>query len=140
MVSRGDLAPLFTNVPMSADDAQAIVAALRDIAEADGVHEDELAMIAGFGEVLDADLGEVEPTQLGGMTPAKLAATLTDPTLRTIAIQSAVLLAMADGAISGKERERVLEYARALGLSQRYQEIERTIVEWVKAGDVGALL
>jgi len=141
MPTREDLAPLVTHVPMSADDAQAIVAALRDVAKVDGVHKDELAMIAGFAKMLYADLGESKPTAPKKMTPAKLAAILLDPTLRTIAVQSAVLLAMADGVISEPERARVLEYARALGMPQdRYEEIERTIVAWVKAGDIGSVL
>jgi tellurite resistance protein len=141
MASREQLSPLFTEVPMSADDAGAIVAALRDIAETDGVHEEELRMIESFVELLDADLGEAEPTQLEKMTPSKLAATLVDPTLRTVAIQCAVLLAMADGAISDKERERVVEYARALEVPMdRYQVIERTIVDWVQSGDMASIL
>src|SRR5687768_8262597 len=106
MVNRNELSPLFDgDVKMSADEASAIVAALRDIAQTDGVHDEELAMIQGFVEQLDVDLGApnvTEPTKLGPMTPAKLASQLRDPALRTIAVQCAVLLAMADGSISQK--------------------------------------
>src|SRR5262245_55177247 len=117
MANREDLAPLFTDVTMSSDDANAIVAALRDIAESDGVDEEELRMIEGFVEALDADLGNAQATKLEKMTPQKLALTLVDPTLRTVAVQCAVLLAMADGKISPKERQRVMEYANALGVT-----------------------
>src|SRR6185503_11570386 len=87
--ARETLAPLFTDVPMTADDAGAIVAALRDIAETDGVHEEENALIENLIEALDVDLGATEPTKLGAMTPALLATQLVDPTLRTVAMQCA---------------------------------------------------
>lgn len=137
---REELSPLFTDVPMSVDDANAIVAALRDIAETDGVHEQELGMIAGFVEALDADLGAAVPTSLEAMTPTKLASQLVDPTLRTVAVQCAVLLALADGAISDKERARVTEYASALGVTgESYTKIERVMTSWVKSGDIASI-
>ena len=137
---REKLSPLFTDVPMTADDAGAIVAALRDIAATDGVHDEENALIESFVEALDVDLGATEPTTLGAMTPALLATRLLDSTLRTVAMQCAVLLAMADGAISEKERARVLEYADALGVSRPdYERIERVISDWVRSGDMASI-
>jgi tellurite resistance protein len=74
------------------------------------------------------------------MTPQKLALRLVDPTLRTVAVQCGVLVAMADGKLSPKERERVIEYANALGVTGKsYDQIERTITDWVKSGDVATL-
>src|SRR5687768_12528232 len=96
------LSPLFTNVKLSADDATAIAAALRDVAQVDGEHPDELAMIQGLVAELDADLGESKPTTLPAMTPEKLAVLLTDPETRQVAIQVAVLLGWADGTFSDK--------------------------------------
>ena len=140
MANREDLAPLFTDVPMTSDDANAIVAALRDIAESDGVHDEELQMIAGFVEMLNADLGD-SPSKLGKMTPEKLAQKLIDPTLRTVAVQCAVLLGMADGKLTDKERARIVEYATALGVTGKdYDKVESTIVGWVKSGDAAALM
>ena len=140
MTERSDLFPLFTELTLSADDATAIVAALHDVAAADGKHDDELAMIQGFIEALDADLGAVEPSQLPAMTPAKLAIAITDPTVRKVAIQSAVLLAWADGAISELERARIAEYAMALDFSPpAYEQIENAITAWVQSGDFGPL-
>lgn len=139
MTTNQDLFPLFTEVPMTTDDATAIVSALKDIAESDGMHEDELRMIEGFVEMLNADFdvhGALEP-----MTPAKLAGALTDETLRKVALQSAVLLAWADGAISDKERERIVEYASAFGVSiADYEQIEQSITAWVKDGDYAPLM
>lgn len=140
MPSQHDLGPLFTDITLSADDAEAIAAALRDIAETDGVHDEELALINELVAGLDEELGEDKPTELEKMTPDKLATMIVDPDVRMVAIHSAVLLAMADGAISDKERERCTEYATALGMdAAAYQEIESHIVEWVKSGDLEPL-
>jgi tellurite resistance protein len=137
---REALSPLFTDVPMTSDDARAIVAALRDIAETDGVHEEEKALIESFMAALDLDLGAIEPTQLEKMTPAQLAAQIFDPALRTITVQCAVLVAMADGSISEKERARVMEYATALGMSREgYENIESVIADWVRSGDIASI-
>jgi tellurite resistance protein len=141
MTTPDELRPLFTEVTMSRDEANAIVAALRDVAETDGVHDEELAMIQGFVQTLDADLGETEATKLEQMTPEKLALKLIDPTLRTVAVQCAVLLALADGAISDKERQRVTAYAAALGMGDaEYQKLESVLSEWVKSGDLEPLM
>jgi tellurite resistance protein len=141
MTTLDELRPLFTEVTMSRDEANAIVAALRDIAASDGMHDEELAMIEGFVQTLDADLGEPEPTQLEPMTPEKLARKLFDPTLRTVAVQCAVLLALADGAISDKERQRVVEYATALGVAgEQYDKLESVLSDWMKSGDLGPLM
>jgi len=136
MTTRAELAPLFTDVKLSADDANAIVAALQDVARTDGEHAEELAMIRGFVELIDADLGAAEPTALPAMTPDKLALAITDPVTRKLALQCAVLLAWADGSLSDKERARLAEYASALGFSKKdYDGIERSITAWVKSGD-----
>jgi tellurite resistance protein len=103
------------------------------------MHDDELRMIEGFVEMLNADFDANE--QLAPMTPAALAARVTDPTIRMVAIQCGVLLAWADGAFSDKERARIAEYAEALGVTgEAYEKIERVITKWVKAGDFGPVM
>jgi tellurite resistance protein len=140
MVQRSELFPLFTDLALSADDANAIVATLHDVAQSDGVHEQEMEMIRGFVEMLDADLGAETPTHLPVMTPAKLASVVTSFDVRKLTIQSAVLLAWADGVFSEKERARIAEYATALGFSSdEFGAIERTITCWVQEGDFGPL-
>jgi tellurite resistance protein len=140
MTRPAEIAPLFTDLTLSADDANAIVAALRDVAQSDGEHEEEVDMIAGFVALLDADLGNESATSLPEMTPEKLASTITDEKVRTVAIQCAVLLAWADGAYSDKERARVVEYASALGFSREaYDGIETAITSWVQSGDLKPL-
>jgi tellurite resistance protein len=140
MSTGSGLAPLFTNVELSADDANAIAAALRDIAQVDGEHPDELAMIQSFVAEVDLDLGEGKPTTLSAMSPEKLANLITDASIRQVAIQVAVLLGWADGALSEPERARILEYATALGFSRSsYDGIERAITGWVKSGELAPL-
>jgi tellurite resistance protein len=140
MTNSSDLAPMFTDLALSADDANAIVAALYDVAQLDGVHEAELEMIRGFVQVLDHDLGSEKPTTLPLMTPAKLATIVHSPQLRKLAIQSAVLLAWADGVFSEREHARVREYAAALGFSvAEYIAIEQTVTRWVQSGDLAPL-
>ena len=140
MSNRLDLAPLFTDIQLSADDANAIVAALEDVAETDGQHAEEMAMIQAFVEMLDADLGEKKPTKLAKMSPEKLALAIPDESTRKVAIQSAILLAWADGTFTDKERARVVEYATALGFSRAaYDGLEKVITGWVKSGDMKPL-
>jgi tellurite resistance protein len=140
MSTGSGLAPLFTNVKLSADDANAIAAALRDVAQVDGEHPDEVALIQSFVAEVDADLGESKPTTLAEMTPAKLATLITDTETRTVAIQVAVLLGWADGVLSEPERARIVEYATALGFSRAsYDSIERAITGWVKSGELAPL-
>ncbi len=141
MTTPEELAPLFTDVALTTTEVDAIAAALRDIAESDGTHEAELAMITELIQSLDADLGEEKPTEREQMTPEKLALRLgEDPTLKTLALQCGILLAMADGKISAQERERLDAYASALGIeAERYQQLEGTIVGWVQSGDAQSM-
>ena len=140
MTSRAELTPLFTDIKLSADDANAIVAALEDVAHSDGSHAEEVAMIQSFVEMLDIDLGEKKPTKLAKMSPTELALAITNTDARKVAIQCAILLAWADGTFSDKERTRVVEYATALGFSRAaYDEMEKTITAWVKSGDMKPL-
>ena len=138
MANPGVLSPLFTNIPISADDAVIMAAALRDIAAVDGTHPEEQALIQALAQGLADDLGDTPVLpQIG---PKELSHKLIDPQLRTVFLQAALVLAMADGKISAPERLRILEYARALGVSDAaYAELERVIESWVKSGDMQSL-
>lgn len=139
MATSGVLSPLFTNIPISADDAVIMAAALKDIAEVDGTHTEEQALIQSLVQELTDDLGDTLPS-LPKITPKEIASKLIDPALRTVFMQSALLLAMADGKISAPERQRIREYARALDISEgAYAELERVIESWVRTGDVETL-
>jgi tellurite resistance protein len=135
MAKPGVLEPLFTNLPISADEAVTMAGALRDIAQVDGSHVDEEALIQSLVEELAEDLGEAP--NLPPITPSDIAHKLTDPTLRIVFLQTAFLLALADGKISAPERERIRQYAAALDVSgAAYAELERSIESWVRSGDL----
>jgi tellurite resistance protein len=138
MANPGVLSPLFTNIPISADDALVMAAALEDIAEVDGSHTEERALIQSLVQELADDLGETPA--LPRVTPKEIAHKLVDPELRTVFLQAALLLAMADGKISPPERDRIREYATALSISSvAYEELERVIEAWVRTGDMQTL-
>ena len=139
MTEPGDLYPLFDkNLVLSADEARAIVGALQDISECDGIHEAEQALIGELVAEYNLELGD--DAALMKTSPQDLAARLQGSALRKLAIQTAVLLAMADGAISDKERARVLDYARPLGFDEAaYSAIEDRIVAWVRSGDAAPI-
>ena len=102
MANPGVLSPLFTNIPISADDALVMAAALQDIADVDGTHTDERALIQTLVQELGEDLGDTP--SLPRVTPKEIAHMLVDPKLRTVFLQSALLLAMEDGQISQPDR------------------------------------
>jgi tellurite resistance protein len=132
------LHPLFSDTQLCADDVIAIAAALRHIAELDGSHPAELEMIASFTAELEEELGEA--VVLPASSPEKLAAQLTDPTTRTIAVQTCIMLALADGKISDTERGLIRQYAGALGLSEaQYLALESELVAWSNEGDLSVL-
>jgi tellurite resistance protein len=138
MANSGVLSPLFTNIPISSDDAVVMAAALRDIAEADGSHPEEQELIRSLIAELAEDLGD--SLELPKMSPKEISHKLVDPTVRTVFMQAALLLAMADGRISDEERQRIREYASALSISDvAYAELERTIESWVRSGDMQLL-
>jgi uncharacterized tellurite resistance protein B-like protein len=130
------LQPGFT---ISADEAISIAGALQDIAECDGFHETEQEMIAELMEAFSLEMGEDKTKSPPKVTPAELAKVLVVPETRLMAIQVAVMLAMADGSISEIERQRILDYAQELGFKNKYAEIEKEIVEWIHSGDMSPL-
>lgn len=139
MSDTAQLAPLFSDLTISADDATAIARALYDIAQSDGSHAEEISMIEELVAGLGSDLGETDVASLQPITPAALAQQIVDPDLRKVAVQCTVLLSLSDGAISEVERARSREYAVALGLGAEYPQIEATIQGWVESSDLNAL-
>lgn len=139
MPDTAQIAPLFSELTLSADDATAIARALYDIARSDGSHAEEISMIEELVAGLGSDLGETDVAALQPITPAALAQQIVDRDLRKVAVQCAVLLSLSDGAISEVERARSQEYAAALGLAAEYPQIEATIRSWVESSDLEAL-
>jgi len=139
MPDSAQIAPLFSDLTISADDATAIARALHEIARSDGSHAEEISMIEELLAGLGSDLGETNVAELAPITPAELAKQIVDPALRKVAVQCAVLLSLSDGAITAIERERSLAYAQALGLGPDYEQIETSIQGWVESSDLETL-
>ena len=84
----------------------AIAAAMREIAEVDGIHEAESELIRQFEENLPPHSGSVD-----------LAVIDTDE-LRDAYVKSMVLVAFADGSLTDLERQAVREKSSEIGYNQ----------------------
>lgn len=101
----------FPKVDIDAAQAQAIAAALHDVAAVDGLHPRELRLIESFS----ADNAGAPTT---GGSPEALASALPDADRRLLFMRMALLLAHAEGAMSDAERAIIGRYATALGISE----------------------
>jgi len=101
-------APRFVDAEVDLDAAAAltIAAAMREVAECDGEHHDELAIIRAFEGQLP-----------GPATVVDLTALTTDEH-REVFLKSLVLVAFADGVVSEQERVLIEQYAEKLGMDQ----------------------
>jgi tellurite resistance protein len=98
-----------------------ILGGMRNVAETDGAlsEADTRALAAAslymFGEKQPLDVGSVKP-----VAPAALAAALSDPALREDALKFATVMAFIDGTLDKAKIAKVIDYANALGLHERY--------------------
>lgn len=110
------MSEFFPEVHLSHSAAEAIARGLFAVARADGLHEREAGLIAGFW--IDAGgggpLSDLERAQ--PITPAELAASLHSDDERVMFIKTAILLTWADGQVTTAERKAVHEFAKALGV------------------------
>ena len=108
----------FPEIDVDERQAEAIARGLYAVAKIDGVHERELALIAGFyadaGGSVKA-LSELERRE--AIKPDELAAVLHEHDHRLLFVKSALLLAFADGAVSAEEQKIISGYAQALGIA-----------------------
>ena len=112
--------------------ATAMARGLYAIAQADGLHEGEAALIAGFWEEAGgsekalADLAQGQP-----ITSAELGHAMPSVELRRLFIKTALLLAFADGQVSGKESELVREFTHKLGLGGELEALEGQVKDFL---------
>jgi tellurite resistance protein len=115
----------FPTIEVSAHEAEAIARGLYTIAAVDGVHERELALISEFSRgALDDDLVVGQAALSGGafgrivpLEPGSVALLLRSAPLRELFMKAALLVAWADGSVSGAERAKIAEFATALGVA-----------------------
>lgn len=92
-------------VDLDAPAARAIAAAMRELAQVDGEHPRELALIDAF----EAELPAAEAAELSA---------LGSPEAQEALLKSLVLLAFADGKMSEPERAHIVRTAAGLGLGE----------------------
>jgi tellurite resistance protein len=114
---------LYEGIHLTNAQAEWITRGMLDLAAVDGIHEAERALIADFyaGEGGTQDLDALAAK---GFDPAACAEALKAGGEKVIEafLTSCYLLIYADGSHSDKERERVSQYADAMGLSAAAQE------------------
>ena len=120
---------------ITADQAEAIARGLISVAKADGnVHEREGALIADFyGAITEKAIDLVALQRTDAVDGAYLAATLSaSKALRSLFIKTAILLAYADGNFSADEGKIIMEYAKALDISEEtLDHLEQQVKEFM---------
>jgi hypothetical protein len=101
--------------------AMSILGAMRNVAETDGALSDadaralSAASLYMFGQTQPLDIAGLRP-----VAPAMLASAIADPKLREDALKFATVMAFVDGTLDKAKIARVIGYANALGLHERY--------------------
>lgn len=116
-------------------EAQAILAAMRDVAATAG-HPTEVdrASLAAAGRWLFGLQAVPDADELPGMSPAKLAHALADPALRLEAARCATVMAFVDGRLDAAKMRRALDYADALDVHEdNVEEVAQVADGQVKA-------
>lgn len=119
---------LFPEIPIDERQAQAIARGLFAVASVDGIHEREAALIANFySPPNDVDehpkMSLADVRRLDALSPADLAALLSEGEIRELFVKAAFLLAYIDGRVTIDERKKIGAYAAALGVARERQAI-----------------
>jgi len=117
---------LFTDVNVTADQAQAMGRAMLAVARADGTADPrELTLIE---ELSPVDASASDPA------PAELAAAFPEAASRDILLKSALLVALVDGDYSDAEKSVVASYAEAFGVTpDRLEELASSVKAYLMA-------
>lgn len=114
---------------------QAIVRAMHDVAQTDGVHDAERVMLRGFYESCQRDAAALASFDDLVAMPFDLAAIVDDfrlPAQKIALLHSCLLLAHADGNYSAAERAKVQGFADALGVSAgELEQIEEGVADYL---------
>ncbi len=111
--------PFFHEIPLDRETASFIAAGLRELAEVDGFHDHELALLDAFADGLD-----VRPSafDLSGEHP------LDSAEKKELFMRTAILLALADGDIGEREGDLIGRWANTLGIPvERLAELFRDV-------------
>jgi hypothetical protein len=114
-----DVKPFISNA--SPQQVTAILGAMRSVAETNGNLSDpdsralSAASLYMFGQIQPLDVAGLKP-----VTPAALASAIADPKLREDALKFITVMAFIDGTLDRAKIARVIGYAGAIGLHERY--------------------
>jgi len=112
--------------------ATAMARGLYAVAQSDGLHEREAALIGGFWEEAGGSEHALEQAVKGTpITGTELATALPSVELRRLFIKTALLMAFADGQVSGKESVLVRELTGQLGLSSELAAMEGQVKDFL---------
>ena len=113
----------FPELDVSALQAEAIARGLYAVAQVDGVHERELALISDFYSWAAAENAHSTALiqRVGALAPGDVAGMLSGAQHRELFVKTAFLLAFSDGKVSTGERAKITEYAKALEVSTETQ-------------------
>ena len=119
-------------IQLTPEQAAAIARGLYAVAHADGIHEQEATLIAGFWEEAGGSehaLGELKSHK--PITGEELASALPSPELRRLFVKTALLLAFADGEVSARESELVREFTAKLHLGEELAALEGQVKDFL---------
>lgn len=119
-------------IQLSPEQAAAMARGLYAVAHADGIHEQEAALVAAFWE--EAGGSEQALSELRHHKPIsseELAEALSSGELRRLFVKTALLLAFADGQVSGKESELVRDFTAKLGLGGELAALEGQVKDFL---------
>lgn len=114
-----DVSPFISNA--SSQQVASILGAMRSVAETNGTLSDadrralSAASLYMFGQLQPLDVAHLIP-----VAPAALASAISEPELREDALKFATVMAFIDGRLDNTKIARVIAYANALGLHERY--------------------
>ena len=122
----------FGEIEISDSEAEMFARALYVVARAEGgVHEREEALISAFLE--DVGGGTMSLATLARMAPptaSELKAAITRPEVAKLFLKTSLLLAYVDGAYAIEERKTIVDFAVALGVSDKdLAELEQGVRE-----------
>ncbi len=122
----------FPEIPLSTAQAEAIARGLFHIAHSDGLHEREAALVASFWSDAGGSHNALsELSRRGPLSSEELATVLDTREVRRLFVKTALLLAFADGQVTGVESELVRKYAGELGLGDELSHLEEQVKEFL---------
>lgn len=125
----------FPEIMVTDEEGELIARGMLAVARADGqLHDREITLVQGFlGEATGGSPISLTAVQReGDIEPDILAAGLAREAVGMLFVKSCILLAYADGVFHPAEKEKILSYAKALGISDAaVTELEQSVKEFL---------